>query len=797
MYSGIINIHIFIDFIATSVRLIVYPFASYLIFRFLYQPINATHIDPWATIWDTSLLTADQLFQWDNHYIWVFSVHVITSFLAYALSWLACYMTLHVCGLALPILLATPLSLAIYFLSNSSFNLHTSFDASFYLFPFQESDIILLSWENTIVPEWYIALAIGASFLLWIGQQLTSGFNLFKVKNPILALEKDMFVRPYFNSILLEQYLAINRDVSNRQVRSCISGKRNPSKVFICSTMFRENTTEMTQMLRSIGRIAKYFKEAKDKFQGDTPDTFESHIFFDGGCREDKLLPFAIQLMSLLPGTLGIKLTKGDRQKTPYGYKLTWELENFMPFVVHLKDNLKIRNKKRWSQVMYMNYIINYRVKNENFDLDNTFILTTDADIDFKAESAVVLLDMLARNSKVGAVCARTHPLGYGPLYWYQIFDYAIGHWLQKSTEHMLGSVLCCPGCFSMFRCSALKNCLKIYSSEVTSAMEFLMKDMGEDRWLCTLLVEKGWRLEYCAISNDYTYCPVDFDEFYKQRRRWIPSTIANLWLLVAKSRNIIKNNKSITWVFILYEILIITSTIISPATVILIISLGLSSFGLNNIVVTVIIGLVAVGYSIVCMYASQKVQLDIAKILTFVFAFLMVIVAVGVIRETVKDIVGSFDADVVNSSSSSSVFPVAESTIYLSLFAFIFIVTAILHFPKTLYILHSIWYVLGLPSGYLLLLIYSTANLNDRRWGTREAVDTTQQALHSLILSTIKRFILKCLGKNKEPVKQVDVHTHEDDKGPLLQPEKSMGLEEDSDDQGKIVNVQTLYAIY
>ena len=26
---------------------------------------------------------------------------------------------------------------------------------------------------------------------------------------------------------------------------------------------------------------------------------------------------------------------------------------------------------------------------------------------------------------------------------WYQLFEYAIGHWLQKATEHMLGCVLC------------------------------------------------------------------------------------------------------------------------------------------------------------------------------------------------------------------------------------------------------------------------------------------------------------------------------------------------------------------
>ena len=138
--------------------------------------------------------------------------------------------------------------------------------------------------------------------------------------------------------------------------------------------------------------------------------------------------------------------------------------------------------------------------------------------VNFEAKSAVVLLDMLARDPHVGAVSSRTHPKGSGLLYWYQLFDYAVGHWLQKPAEHILGSVLCCPGCFSMFRCSALKDCLKTYSEEVTYAFDFLTKDMGEDRWLCTLLIEKNWRLEYCAISSDETFCPVDFDEFFKQR---------------------------------------------------------------------------------------------------------------------------------------------------------------------------------------------------------------------------------------------------------------------------------------
>lgn len=62
----------------------------------------------------------------------------------------------------------------------------------------------------------------------------------------------------------------------------------------------------------------------------------------------------------------------------------------------------------------------------------NTFILATDADVKFTPESVIALIDLMMVNTSVGAVCARTHPLGAGPIVWYQKFEYAIGHWFQK-----------------------------------------------------------------------------------------------------------------------------------------------------------------------------------------------------------------------------------------------------------------------------------------------------------------------------------------------------------------------------
>jgi len=30
----------------------------------------------------------------------------------------------------------------------------------------------------------------------------------------------------------------------------------------------------------------------------------------------------------------------------------------------------------------------------------------------------------------------------------------------------------------------------------------------GEDRWLCTLMLQQGYRVEYCAASDALTYAP-------------------------------------------------------------------------------------------------------------------------------------------------------------------------------------------------------------------------------------------------------------------------------------------------
>lgn len=50
---------------------------------------------------------------------------------------------------------------------------------------------------------------------------------------------------------------------------------------------------------------------------------------------------------------------------------------------------------------------------------------------------------------------------------------------MSKSAQNIIGSVMCCPGCFSLYRFEALHDCIDTYSMPTSSASEVLTKDNG------------------------------------------------------------------------------------------------------------------------------------------------------------------------------------------------------------------------------------------------------------------------------------------------------------------------------
>lgn len=684
-FAGLIN---------SFVRLFLYPLVTYVLYR--YATPFQQHIDPWCTGSDCSVSVAGPT-------LILTILHITAGFLGYLAVWISCIMTINQFSLGVSLLLSSPIAVSLYYATKYITLLH-KFHSFFFAYD---------------GPEEYIfggipILTILAG-LVWIAEVFAVGYFICTKKNLILARDCDMFLVPHYNSVFLKQHIILNRQVKaeatgSHGTRRFSKDNTIPRTIFICSTMYRENCTEMEQMLTSIYRVAQSFSSSDPFWQN---CQIESHIFMDGAINGNQIESFGLQLLSLVEKAFDINLNgykSLKKTRTPYGYRVSLDIgpgKIKLPFNIHFKDKNLVKPKKRWSQIMYMNYVINYHINMKSLDPHHTFILTTDADIDFSANSAIVLLDMLAKDKNVAAVCARTHPRGTGPLYWYQIFDYAIGHWFQKPAEHIMGSVLCAPGCFSVYRCSALAQVLKEYSSEVEGAVDFLKKDMGEDRWLCTLLIKEGLRLEYCAISENYTYCPQEFSEFYKQRRRWIPSTVANLMTLISESKAITRKNDSISILFIIYQILIMFSTAISPATVILIIVAGIEdyNFSPSPLITISILSIICLLYGLVCLYATPKTQLDVAKALSVGFGILMLVVVIGIFKNVVDELVPS-NAGITeemapkNNASAPFELPVGISTIYIGILITLFPIAAVCHFSEGHNILHGIWYLLGLPSG-------------------------------------------------------------------------------------------------
>ena len=783
------------------IRLVLIPCFT-TIFITVLQDIAESRIVPTCWNWYQGFTS------WTAEEALVFATQVLCGLGTYFFALAALWSTYQPLSFTLPLLLATPASVGWYWISQIKGvnNLVT--------FPFASSYIQPYSYFNNNLKVSGHLVAI-LFLLLFFSQVITLGSYIWRRPKVPVSREQTLLLSPYYDGIFLDSFLLLNRLNGYRSQISCrASGFRNLTEmgsiydqshtgktVFVCSTMYHERENEMKKMLKSIydlvcawkSEVDMSVKQDEDRDESRRRHTrndpyFESHIFFDDAVSGKQMNSYALQLLSLLEEELHIEVGKVRKIKTPYGFQLHWMVQQ-VPFYIHLKDSSKIKKKKRWSQVMYMEYIIKQCSSEWNkFDIDNTYILTTDADIEFTTESVAALLDFLVRDDNVGAVCARTHPLGSGPTVWYQKFEYAFGHWFQKSAEHVLGCVLCCPGCFSMFRVKALKEVLPDYKTIVTSASEFLTKDMGEDRWLCTLLIKRGWRLEYAALAQNRTYCPDSFEEFYNQRRRWIPSTLANLFEVVRSASTITTHNDSISYLFILYQLMLIFSTAVAPATVILIVSSGLQTvYGFNAYVSTGILSFVAIAYGLICLYTPEKFQLTVAKVLTFFLATIMAVAFVGLFTGAIEAIPGVSDYikphwlkptlphNFTNSSEANAdkkknaylaslpntenpyAIPISLDSIYFLGFSFMVIVAALMNINEFSDLPYFVWYILGIPSGYMLLIIYSACNLNTRSWGTR--MDPTMESkerhkltvVWDLFVHRAKDCFQRCLRRKPE----------------------------------------------
>ncbi|XP_059209388.1 chitin synthase 1 [Centropristis striata] len=606
---------------------------------------------------------------------------------------------------------------------------------------------------NSYYLQWPFSMLALEGVCMWSGF-VTCTYYVWKIKVQRIERTSQLFVRRLYESAFIDLSLLLNTKMklpgaknqeNHDDIQNCV--------IYLCATMWHETYDEMLKILTSMFRLDRYRGDPKEE-HNDCFD-FECHIYVDDAYMTEKgtekrlVNSYVTDLIHVVIEVYRVFTNKEPDDvsiiEAPYGGRLMCVMPEGNMLYIHLKDKGLIRNKKRWSQIMYMYYLLGWKgyiVKNPQkiqhqinprresmislsgeiyllpqydndqkrkfISDDNTYILALDGDTDFQPKAVILLVDRLRMYDNVGAACGRIHPTGMGPMVWYQKFEYAVGHWLQKTAEHVFGSVLCSPGCFSLFRGSAIMDdhVLKRYTTTATRASEYVQYDQGEDRWLCTLLLQQGWRVEYNAASDAYTNSPQEFKEFYNQRRRWGPSTLANTLDLLSSGSETVKRNISISRLYIFYQMFTVGSSILGPASVTLMVA-GAFQFVLKIAgTLSIIIACIPpVFYIIICFVTKSNTQITIAAIMSVLYAFLMTASFFSIIGDMVVQ--GTF-------LTPTGVFLVSMTIMYA--------VTALLHPEECGMIIYGLMYFICIPSGYLLLTIYSLVNMNNVSWGTRES---------------------------------------------------------------------------
>lgn len=145
-------------------------------------------------------------------------------------------------------------------------------------------------------------------------------------------------------------------------------------------------------------------------------------------------------------------------------------------------------------------------------------------------------------------------------------------------------------------------------------------------------------------------------------------------------------------------------STILGPSTILMMIAGAiLTVFNLDLITSYIISVIPVVLYFFICFFIKKDYQILLAEILSAVYVFIMMVVLVGTIVTAAKES------------------PLHPSVIFLAFLGAIFVIAAVFHPQEFGCIIFGALYFITIPTGFLLLVLYSLINLNDVSWGTRE----------------------------------------------------------------------------
>ncbi|KAJ2051377.1 hypothetical protein H4S04_002016 [Coemansia sp. S16] len=178
------------------------------------------------------------------------------------------------------------------------------------------------------------------------------------------------------------------------------------------------------------------------------------------------------------------------------------------------------------------------------------FVLMIDADTVVYPDSLSHLIGAMNHDTKIIGICGETM-LANAKSSWItmmQVYEYFISHHLTKAFESLFGSVSCLPGCFCMYRLRSPDNTgtpkpllishqiIEDYSTNrVETLHEKNLLHLGEDRYLTTLVLKyfPYYKNKFVPAAKCMTNAPDQLSILLSQRRRWINSTVHNLFELM------------------------------------------------------------------------------------------------------------------------------------------------------------------------------------------------------------------------------------------------------------------------
>jgi len=100
-------------------------------------------------------------------------------------------------------------------------------------------------------------------------------------------------------------------------------------------------------------------------------------------------------------------------------YLLGYRLFGDLNIIEKLYKRKRKKNSSKSKSKLFKGFgnLLNNMDNKKRIQMENTYLLALDGDVDFHPEAVRLLVDRMKKNKKVGAACGRIHPIGSGEIY--------------------------------------------------------------------------------------------------------------------------------------------------------------------------------------------------------------------------------------------------------------------------------------------------------------------------------------------------------------------------------------------